>query len=121
MIEIDADVIQPFSDQILICRIEYVSVVHQQNRCPGSQLSLRDQLKPTSIESVLNMLSRDDDAGLRQTKASGCRTPAQGATHGLQFKMNFEKTSQRAAEFVCIDLEQSETPQRIKLRCRQRR
>ena len=44
-VEIEADVVEPFGDQVFVAGIEDIGIVEQQNRGPVDQVALRDRPK----------------------------------------------------------------------------
>src|SRR3569833_54312 len=59
-IQIEADVVEPFGDQIFISGIEDIRVIEQQNRRPVHQVPLRNQFEALAFQRIGDVFPGDD-------------------------------------------------------------
>src|SRR5258708_37722471 len=90
-VETEADVVEPFGDQVFISGIPHVRVVQQQDRGPVNQVALSDQAKTFPLQRIGNVFACNDDPGFRNAEVSGrmcpfCETSC-GLVPGFQIKL----------------------------------
>ena len=86
-IKIEADVIEPLGNQILVAGIEHIRVIQQQHRGPVHKIALGYELKPLAFQRIRNMFPGNDDAGLRDWKPVVCRAALGGSRFALPISL----------------------------------
>jgi len=116
-IKIEADVVEPFSNQVLIAGIEDIGVVEQQNGCPVDEIAFRDEPEAFAFQRIGDMFPGDDDTGFGDGKTIVCGSTLRCSRLVLAvvFEIDIECASKRTEHFVKPNLKQGVAPEHIEL------
>jgi hypothetical protein len=116
-VEMKADVVEPFRDEVFVAGIEDIRIVEQQDRGPVHEVALGDEAEAPAFERIGDVFTGDDNAGLGDGKAVMSRAALGQPSVGLflRLEVDVEDPLKGAAHLIYSDLKQSEATHHIEL------